>query len=292
MLADLPSPLLRTFVAVVECGSLASAARRIARSESAVSLQISRLEDIVRQPLFDRDGRALRLNGYGGRLLAHARAILGRIDAARTELAPDARAPVRIGIVQDFVAGVLRPTLADLRTESPDAAFSIVIGNSAELLQAMSEERIDVALCAGEPFGADVVVRLPMQWFGEATLLQNEVVPLIGIAPPCPFLQAAQRALDDAGRPWRMALTTPSLDGLRAATEAGLGVACRTEAGFGLPSLYASGLPQLPEVAYSIVARRRHDASTGLATLRMTLHLRSWAEGGAALQTARTLNGV
>ena len=53
MIADIPSPLLRTFVAVVDCGSLAAAARRIERSESALSLQIARLEHIVRQPLFD-----------------------------------------------------------------------------------------------------------------------------------------------------------------------------------------------------------------------------------------------
>ncbi|MGU7773355.1 LysR family transcriptional regulator [Burkholderia sp. MR1-5-21] len=277
MISDLPSPLLRTFVAVVDCGSLAAAAKRIARSESAVSLQISRLEEIVRQPLFDRDGRALRLNGFGGLLLPHARAILGRIDAARTELAPNAVAPVRIGVVQDFVATVLRPTLADVRAATPDAAFAIVIGSTAELLQAMSEDRIDVALCAGEPFGGNVVIRLPMQWFGNADLLNSEVVSLVGIAPPCPFLHAAQRVLDDAGCPWRMALTTPSLDGLRAAVEAGLGITCRTEAGLGLPALSGTALPRLPEIAYSIVERRQGGSASGLAGGRMTSHLGSLA---------------
>lgn len=273
MISDLPSPLLRTFVAVVDCGSLAAASKRIARSESAVSLQISRLEEIVRQPLFDRDGRALRLNRFGGLLLSHARAILGRIDAARSELAPNAVAPVRIGIVQDFVAGVLRPTLADIRSATPDAAFSIVIGSTAELLQAMSEDRIDVALCAGEPFGGSIVARIPMRWFGNADLLDGEVVPLVSIAPPCPFLHAAQRVLDAAGRPWRVALTTPSLDGLRAAAEAGLGIACRTEPGLGLTALCGTALPQLPEIAYSTVERRHNGAGSGFAVRSLTTHL-------------------
>jgi DNA-binding transcriptional LysR family regulator len=277
MIADIPSPLLRTFVAVVDCGSLAAAARRIARSESALSLQIARLEAIVRQPLFYRDGRALRLNPIGGLLLGHARSILGRIDAARAELTPNTVVPVRLGIVQDFVAGVLRPTLADVLAATPGAAFSIVVASTAELLQAIGEDRIDAALCAGEPFGGNVVTRFPMKWFGEPDLLLGDVIPLVGITLPCPFLLAAQRVLDAAGRPWRMALTTPSLDGLRAAVEAGLGITCRTEAGLCLPPMSGTSLPQLPEIAYSIVERRQGDPGTRLVVNRMKVHLETAA---------------
>jgi DNA-binding transcriptional LysR family regulator len=277
MIADIPSPLLRTFVAVVDCGSLAAAARRITRSESALSLQIARLEAIVRQPLFYRDGRALRLNPIGGLLLGHARSILGRIDAARAELTPNTVVPVRLGIVQDFVAGVLRPTLADVLAATPGAAFSIVVASTAELLQAIGEDRIDAALCAGEPFGGNVVTRFPMKWFGEPDLLLGDVIPLVGITLPCPFLLAAQRVLDAAGRPWRMALTTPSLDGLRAAVEAGLGITCRTEAGLCLPPMSGTSLPQLPEIAYSIVERRQGDPGTRLAVNRMKAHLETAA---------------
>lgn len=277
MIADIPSPLLRTFVAVVDCGSLAAAARRIARSESALSLQIARLEAIVRQPLFYRDGRALRLNPIGGLLLGHARSILGRIDAARAELTPNTVVPVRLGIVQDFVAGVLRPTLADVLAATPGAAFSIVVASTAELLQAIGEDRIDTALRAGEPFGGNVVTRFPMKWFGEPDLLLGDVIPLVGITLPCPFLLAAQRVLDAAGRPWRMALTTPSLDGLRAAVEAGLGITCRTEAGLCLPPMSGTSLPQLPEIAYSIVERRQGDPGTRLVVNRMKAHLETAA---------------
>ncbi|WP_231380622.1 MULTISPECIES: LysR substrate-binding domain-containing protein [Pseudomonas] len=153
----------------------------------------------------------------------------------------------------------------------------MVIASTAELLQAIGEDRIDAALCAGEPFGANIVTRLPMKWFGYPDLLLGDVVPLVGITLPCPFLLAAQRVLDAAGRPWRMALTTPSLDGLRAAVEAGLGITCRTEAGFGLPAMSRTSLPQLPEIAYSIVERRQGDAGTNLAVSRMTAHLESVA---------------
>lgn len=270
MIADLPSPLLRSFVAVVEAGSLAAAAARVGRSESALSLQMARLEDVLGQPLFDRAGRGLRLNAAGARLLPHARAILGRIAAARQEMDLARVPPLRLGMVQDFVPGVLGPVLADLRAEAPGAAVSLVIGSTAELLQALGEDRIDTALCAGAPLGGQVAARLPMRWFGAAALAEAEIVPLLGITPPCPFLTAAQQALEAAGRPWRLALVTPSLDGLRAAVAAGLGLTCRTVPGMGLPALESPALPALHEISYAVMERRRGPSA---AAARMAAHL-------------------
>ena len=273
MLPDLPSPLLRSFVAVVDCGSLAAAAARVGRSESALSLQMSRLEDIVGKPLFDRDGRALRINQVGSNLLAHSRAILGYIDVARAQLEPSATLPARIGIVQDFVDQVLRLTLKDLRTEDPKVSFEIVIGSTTELLQALGEDRIDTALCAGELPGTELISVFPMAWFGQENLLDEDVVPLLSITPPCPFLTAAQHALDAIGRPWRIAMTTPSLDGLRAATSAGLGIACRTATGIELPALNDPRLPILPKICYSVVERRKAKDGPGLVATKMSKYL-------------------
>lgn len=274
MLPDLPSPLLRSFVAVADCGSLAAAAIRVSRSESALSLQMQRLEDIVGQPLFDRDGRALKLNGTGSWLLAHSRAILARIDAARAELDAASRPPIRLGVVQDFVSQVLQPTLSDLRGDDGAARFSIVIGSSSELLQAMSEDRIDTAVCAGDLVAGGIAgTVLPMAWFGDARLLEDEVVALVSITPPCPFLSAATRALDAIGRPWRLSLVTPSLDGVRAAVAAGLGIACRTEAGMGQIALTGAGLPELSDIRYSVIEKRPGKTGPSKAAFRMAAHL-------------------
>lgn len=278
MLPDLPSSLLRSFVAVADCGSLAAAALRIGRSESAISLQMQRLEGIIGQPLFDRDGRALKLNTTGGWLLAHSRAILARIDAARSELGPATKAPLRLGVVQDFVAQVLRPTLEDLGGQERGRGFSIVIGSTSELLQAMGEERTDVALCAGEVPGGQVGRSLPMRWFGRSSLLEEAVLPLVSITPPCPFLTAATQALDAIGRPWRLALVTPSLDGVRAAVGSGLGIACRTLVGMGTGIPSADGLPELPAIRYSVVERRPGKSGPSEAAVRMAAHLSALAE--------------
>ncbi|MEJ8473930.1 hypothetical protein [Roseibium algae] len=78
---------------------------------------------------------------------------------------------------------------------------------------------------------------------------------------------------DAVGRPWRIALTTPSLDGLRAAVQAGLGITCRTELGLGLPPLPDNALPQLPEISYSVIERRRDKTGPHQVAQRMAEHL-------------------
>lgn len=279
MIADLPSPLLRTFVAVVDCGSLASAAVRIGRSESALSLQMARLEDIVSQRLFHRDGRALKLNRAGSLLLPHARSILARIDAARADLDQSAAPPIKIGIVQDFVDSILRPTLTELHADAAGRSITIVIGSTADLLKAMGEDQIDTALCASEPVGGGTTYGLPMKWFGNARLLEEDVLPIVGITQPCPFLKAAQQALESAGRPWRMALTTPSLDGLRAAVQAGFGLTCRTVPGLGLPQFLSEELPQLPDISYSVIERRRGKEGASAVAQTLNRHLARLSSG-------------
>jgi DNA-binding transcriptional LysR family regulator len=257
MISDLPSPLLRSFVAVVECGSLASAAARMGRSESALSLQMARLEDVIGRRLFDRDGRSLKLNASGSAVLGHARSILNRIDAARMALDTAAMMePVRVGVVQDFVGPVLGPALQAFKADHPVTRFDVLVDGSAELLKAMGESRIDIVLCAGGIADKGPACTLQMEWFGSAEILQQEVLPLVSVSPPCPFLRAACEGLDAAGMAYRLAVVTPSLDGVRAALQAGLGLACRTTEGMGLPRLAHGGrLPQLPTIRYSLTER-------------------------------------
>ena len=278
MIPDLPSPLLRTFVAVVDAGSLAQAARQRGKSESALSLQIARLEDLVGRKVFDRDGRSLRLNPAGEQLLGHARAILARIDAARAALARTA-APIRIGIVQDFAGEVLRATMADLRAADARVDLEVTVAGTGALLKLIGAGELDVALCATELIRAAQSVSLQAAWFGHPSLLEAEVIPLISVAPPCPYLSAAKAGLDAAGRAYRLAVVTPSLDGVRAAVAAGLGIACRTEASMGMPALDHGGqLPPLPEVRYAIASRTGFGQDRDVAAI-LHRHLAALAEG-------------
>ncbi len=78
--------LLRSFVAVIDCGSIQLAAARVGRSQSAVSMQIKRLEEDVGRHLFQREGRNLRPNPAGEDLLIHARRLLRLSDDAMASL--------------------------------------------------------------------------------------------------------------------------------------------------------------------------------------------------------------
>src|SRR3982751_5246973 len=100
---DLPLELLRAFVATVDTGSMAKAARVVSRTPSAVSLQMSKLGELIGQPLFRRQGRLQVLTRAGERLVPHAREILNASDRAIAALADERlEGPGRFGAVQDL----------------------------------------------------------------------------------------------------------------------------------------------------------------------------------------------
>src|SRR5438067_4608691 len=111
---DLPLELLRTFLATVDTGSMANAARVVGRTPSAVSLQMSRLGDLLGQPLFRRRSRAQALTRAGELLVPHAREILGASERALAALSEERlQGPVRFGTVQDLADRMLPRALAD-----------------------------------------------------------------------------------------------------------------------------------------------------------------------------------
>src|SRR4051812_20974620 len=121
---DLPLDLLRTFVSTVDSGSMAKAARAVGRTPSAVSLQMSRLGELIGQPLFRREGRAQALTRAGEMLVPHARAILGASERALAALSGERLAgPVRFGTVQDLADSVLPPALAGFAKQHPDVVL-------------------------------------------------------------------------------------------------------------------------------------------------------------------------
>ncbi|MGR4863338.1 LysR substrate-binding domain-containing protein [Caulobacter sp. LARHSG274] len=251
MATNLPTELLRSFVAIVDSGSMLKATERVFVTQSALSLQMKRLEETVLTPLFHRDGRRLVLTPAGQALLVHAREILALNDRAVVALTGDALVgPVRVGLVQDFAETLLSGVLARFSQLNPEVQLEVRVAGSPELLDLLSGDRLDVVLCMGAPDDPHAARVAPMVWHGDPDLAKAAVLPLAILAPPCRFRDAALAALERDGRPFRVALETPSLSALRAAVEAGLAVTCRT-ALFrpGTPPIEA-GLPAVPQVAY------------------------------------------
>ncbi len=268
---NLPTELLRSLVAIVDTGSMQRATERIFVTQSALSLQIKRLEDLVQTPLFERTGRGLKLTGAGEILLRHARQILDANDLAVAALAGDARiGPVRVGLVQEFAETLLSGVLARFAELHPDAQLQVRVGGSAELTDLLQQDKLDIVLCVGDARAPRSIGRADMVWLGHPHLLREAVLPLAVLEEPCRFRDAAIAALDARRVPYRVVLETPSLSVLRAAVEAGLGVTCRTSSFLDrvLPSLEDAALPALPDVGYLLhVHPHAHPTIRNLADL-------------------------
>jgi len=254
MAVNLPTELLRSFAAIVDSGSMLRATERVFVTQSALSLQMKRLEETVQSPLFHRDGRRLTLSPAGHTLLVFAREILSINDRAVSALNGDTLAgPARVGLVQDFAETLLTGVLSRFAKLNGETQLQVRVGGSAELLELLTSDRLDVVLCMGPHDDPAAVKTVPMVWLGEASLADHEILPLAVLEQPCRFRDAALAALDAAGRKYRIVVETPSLSALRAAVESDLCITCRTDIVLkrAIDPADAPSLPELPAVSYT-----------------------------------------
>jgi len=244
---NLDMDCLRTFVSIATLGSHAKAAERVGRSMSAISLQIDRLEKRVGQQLFRKQGRRMVLSLAGEEFLGHAQTILAANDAAVHAFSePDFNGSVRLGAIQDFAEGPLPKLLAEFSNRHPHARVEILVERSKLLLAALEAGKLDQAIAFrhGTSRKFKTLGRRPMIWIGPKSggLAQKRPLPIVLIDGPCAFREEALASLGEAGIPWRITLSSPSLSCLAAAVEAGLGICVRT------PELLNARWPGLAQV--------------------------------------------
>lgn len=269
---------LRTMVVGIEMGSFARAASQLGRSQSAVSMQLKKLEDQAGQLLFRRNGRGLVPTEAGESLLIYARRIIGLNDEAAASVgATAAAASVRIGLPQDFFEDVMPDALAQFSQKRPGVHVEIRAGRNYALEEEINSGRLDVALAFFKPNSTNhgiLITSLPMLWFGGREMIRTVVedpIPLVVFDHPCLFRQAAFQALEGKKLRWRLSLTTPSLPGVWAALRAGYGISPRTThcvppgirdvgAEFSFPALPAIELRMLAAIELSPAASDLRDA--------------------------------
>ena len=270
---NLNMDVLRTFVTGLELGSFSKAAQRLGRSQSAISTQLRRLEEQAGKALFKKSGRGLALTTAGESLLSYAKRILELNDEAIDGLQDsEVEGWVRLGIPQDFAEGWLTGVLGRFARAHPKVRVEVRAEQNVLVIERLVEGELDLAIAWGadDKVHAERLLDLPMVWIGRpdwtgVKRLGSEPLPLVAFEPPCVFRSAGIAALDAVGISWRLAFTSPSLAGLWAATEAGLGVTLRT--GIGLPrsltvlKLASSGLPALPKVQLTLCRKKRGAAA-------------------------------
>ena len=277
--------LLRTLAAVQDTGTLARASRRVGRTLSAVSLQLKRLEAQCGRPLFRKAGRRLELNGEGERVLAVGRRMLALNDQLLDGLREDrGGGTIRLGLPQDVAERLLPVALARFTRARPRTQLEVRVEGNAALRALLSAAALDLAVTFdpedGRPDPDEV--EFPVRWLASRDFRwsRGTPLPLVLFEPPCTFRRLALESLDRTGIPWRVALSSPSLSGLWAATAAGLGLTVRTELGIpaGLVRAKLPGLPALPTLSFRV------EGDPGSPTL---VHLRTLlleALQGAAME--------
>lgn len=262
---NLDLDLIRTFVTVVEAQNFTRAGQRLGRSQSAVSLQIRRLEEQVGVTLLSRDPRHVVPTEDGEVFLPHARRLLRVNDEILAEVrGGDIEGEVRLGAPEDFATVHLPEILGHFARLHPKVALTVTCDLTLHLLEKLREGQLDIALVKREPLGPDQGVRVwreNLVWVAadKSVLDANPVAPLILAPAPCVYRKRAIAALEASGRAWRCAYTSPSLAGQHAALRAGLGLTVlpRDMAPGDLAVLGpAEGLPPLPDAEIALLRAR------------------------------------
>jgi DNA-binding transcriptional LysR family regulator len=270
--------LLRSFVAIAETGSFTAAAARVHRTQSAVSMQIKRLEETLGRSLFEREGRSVSLTLHGQILLDHARRILRAHQEAIAAFDGQAvQGHVTVGSPDDYASTFLPRILARFAQTHPKVHVEVVVDNSEELVEHLAAGRVDLALVTeghGEPAGT-VVHREPLVWVTSAhhRAHEQEPLPLAVFHPGCCFRRHATEQMAALGRPVRIAYTSLSIAGIYAALDAGLAVSVELRSSLrpGLRMLTAAeGFPPLPDIGITL---QRSPQAIGRLIDRLERHM-------------------
>ena len=250
--------LLRAFVFIAEEGSFTRAALRVGRTQSAVSMQVQRLEGVLGQRLLSRGkGGAVQLTPHGQFLLLRARDLLALNDEIwRSFRAPSVHGTVRLGIPDDYALRYLPQILKRFAESHPSVQVDVLCLPSSDLVQRLRAGELDLTLCSDgvEPPGwpATPLWRGPLAWITSTRYAPHREDPLpVALASDhCIWRLQALRALEGAGRPYRIAYRSATQIGTHAPVLAGLAVTVSTTSWLpdGLRPLRPDeGLPPLPE---------------------------------------------
>ena len=271
---DLDLDLLRCFVTVVESGGFTRASKRLHLTQSAITLKIKRLEDLLERRLFSLTTTPLKLSpegevvlGYASRLLELNREMIRRVaKPAEIEI-------LRLGIVEHFGYHFFPVWLSEFKREWPNVRLVTDMGMTADLLRGLEEERFDLVIA---PSGYTTMAESKMASMIQEQHLQKETLiwvqaekskidprknplPLVTFGPLCRFRPIALEALRKAGRSWEIVYDSSSLSSVQTAVGADLGLSILSPFWL-VPGIdiagKKTGLPPLPTSELALYSRK------------------------------------
>ncbi len=263
--------LLRSFTVIARTGSISLAALQVGRTQSALSMQMHRLEEMVGQPLLHRTGAGVRLTAAGEKLLAHAESLLARHDDILADMSGTAlTGAVSFGCPEDYSIAFVPELLRDFCALHPDVELRMVCAPTSELRPLLHRRQIDVALVSlPDPGNGDVIRRERFVWVANAEeppILASAILPLALSAPVTLDYRAACDAMEAVNRRYRVAFASNSLAGLIAIARSGHAISVLTRTAVP-PDLHivTAGLPPLPEIGIALEFAEQRPSSVASA---------------------------
>lgn len=265
---NIPTDLLRTFVAVIDFRSFTKAAHSLGITQPAVSAQVKRLQCLLGYELFDKSAPGVSLSPQGNDVVMAARRMLAINDELlRASRGAPRAETLRLAIPGNFCGARIPQILADFRKRWPYICFNVGAAGFEAMMRDLKQGELDLAVAVAQS-------PLPLQarhlWLDQAVWLRSETtrlsphgpMPLVSFGEDCVCRQSAVQVLSRIGRACEFVLTSRSLVSLEAAVVAGLGVmvlprSCVEFAGLAIWE--DAPLPQLPELHCGLFLREGDD---------------------------------
>jgi DNA-binding transcriptional LysR family regulator len=263
--------LLRALAMVAETGSLSAAAPRLCRSQSAVSEQIRKLEDMCGLPLLLRGKTGASPTPAGQRLIGYARQLLALSDTAYRDIqGAQLAGELRLAITDYFRPRALPTILRRVRDQFPRLRLHVSIRKSALIEEEITSGDFDIGLSmrildkASKAAEADQRIRIrrePLAWVADKSFVMPEsgILPLVVLPDTCSLQRFLVRTLDAHEVAYAVMHSASGVGGLHLALAAGLGVTCLNASAIPDDAMTVTGsarLPALPDVEFSLVPPR------------------------------------
>ncbi len=225
---NLDMTALRSFAAVADTGGVTKAAGLLNLTQSAVSMQLKRLEESLNVSLLDRSARAIGLTPQGEQLLSYARRMLALNDEIYGKLtAVEFEGVITLGVPHDIIYPAIPKVLQRFAAAYPRVRVQLVTSYTRKLIEQFNRGEIDVILTTEDSVGVggETLIKLPLVWMGAPGGQAWKQRPLrLAYEQRCIFRQYVQRRLDEVGIPWDMAVESNSTRTVEATVSADLAV--------------------------------------------------------------------
>ncbi|MCN7408206.1 LysR family transcriptional regulator [Escherichia coli] len=259
---------LKTFIVVARTGSMTEAMSSLCRSQSAISMHIKKIEEVLGRKVFNREVRKLTLTLAGQELLVHAQRILGVYTEAMQSLAgSNVNGKISLGIPDDYAVRYLPDVLKAFGEKYPAIEISLFCEPSLTLIPKIESGMLDVAIVTRDkPGRGEFLFSEQLVWTGAKNTVIREDQRL-SVAVYEYGSEARKKVMTALGKlpcGYRIAYSSPYVAGQIAAVESGMAVAVLTRCSVpdSLHIINSEQLPALPSLDVVVISRDNTANST------------------------------